>query len=305
MKIEDPFYGRGDTELTLEEMIAKKKELRLTNEMIASLSGVPIGTVQKIFSGETKAPRKLTIDALVRALEHSSNSWKGSIELHESALPYHFERKYPDADGEDRIESRIPGVHKNKERKYTIADYYALPEDRRAELIDGVIYDMTAPSTIHQLILGDLYAKFRECIEAHDMPCDVYLSPCDVRLDRDNYTMVQPDLLVVCAEDDGYYERVEGAPDLVVEILSPSTRRKDMVLKLYKYQNAGVREYWIIDPLHQRVYVHYFEKEDYAPEQYGLDAVIPVGISGGKCSIDFSGVGVSRRRKKALQADRD
>lgn len=266
--------------LTLEEMIERKKELRLTNEMIAALSGVPIGTVQKIFSGETKAPRKLTMDALVRALEHSSDPWNGGMELHESAPAYHFERKY------------------------TVADYYALPEDRRAELIDGVIYDMAAPSTIHQLILGDLYAKFRGCAEEHDMPCDVYLSPCDVRLDRDDYTMVQPDLLVVCAEDDGYYEQVEGAPDLAVEILSPSTRQKDMVLKLYKYQNAGVREYWIVDPLYQRVYVHCFEKADYAPEQYGFDAVIPVGISGGKCSIDFSGIGVSRRKKKAGQEDR-
>jgi len=195
-------------------------------------------------------------------------------------------------------ENDKPGIHRNKNRKYTIEDYYALPEDRRAELIDGVIYDMTAPSNIHQLILGDLYIKFRECAVEHHMPCDVMLSPCDVRLDRDNYTMVQPDLLVVCADEDGEWRRIEGAPDLVVEILSPSTRNKDLVLKLYKYQNAGVREYWIVDPKHRKIYVHYFEREDYAPEQYDFDSVIPVGISGGKCSIDFHGVGASRRRKK-------
>ena len=136
-----------------------------------------------------------------------------------------------------------------EDTRYTIDDYYALPEDRRVELIDGVIYDMTAPSGIHQQILGDLHILFRECADRHGMPCEVLLSPFDVRLDKDNYTMVQPDLLVVCGEYDAAHEiRFEGAPDLVVEILSPSTRSKDQLLKLIKYERAGVREYWIVDP---------------------------------------------------------
>ena len=171
-------------------------------------------------------------------------------------------------------------------------DYYALPDDQRVELIDGVFYDMSAPSAIHQIILGDLYILFRECADRHGMPCHVFLSPFDVRLDRDNYTMVQPDLVIFCHDFDIDMKRYEGAPDLAVEILSPSTRRKDLTLKLFKYEQAGVREYWVVDPKVRKVTVHCFEKEDYHPVQYDFSDQIPIGISNGECVIDFSRVKV-------------
>ena len=260
--------------MTIEEMKKKKTEKGYTNEMLSKLSGVPLGTVQKIMSGETTAPRKLTIDALSKVLgdgpvDYTKVTHTESGVVSETAVAYSAE---------------------GGKKRYTIDDYYAIPDDRRVELIDGVIYDMGAPSLTHQRILGDLFVLFRECAAKHNMPCEVYLSPCDVRLDKDNYTMVQPDLLVICGEYDENGIRYEGAPELVVEILSPSSRSKDMVLKLYKYQNAGVKEYWIIDSKHRTVYVHEFMDEDYAPKQYDFDAEIPVGISGGKCSIDFSKV---------------
>ena len=260
--------------MTIEEMKQKKTEKGYTNEMLSKLSGVPLGTVQKIMSGETTAPRKFTIDALSKVLgeesvEYTKASPSGRSGVSETAVAY-------SADG--------------GKKKYTIDDYYAIPDDRRVELIDGVIYDMEVPSLTHQRILGDLFVLFRTCASEHNMPCEVYLSPCDVRLDKDNYTMVQPDLLVLCGEYDENGIRYEGAPELVIEILSPSSRSKDMVLKLYKYSNAGVKEYWIVDPKHRIVYVHQFSDEDYAPKQYAFDAEIPVGISGGKCSIDFSKV---------------
>ncbi|SFG44611.1 Uma2 family endonuclease [Oribacterium sp. WCC10] len=260
--------------MTIEEMKKKKTEKGYTNEMLSKLSGVPLGTVQKIMSGETTAPRKLTIDALSKVLgdglvDYTKVTYPESGMVSETAVAYSAE---------------------GGKKRYTIDDYYAIPDDRRVELIDGVIYDMGAPSLTHQRILGDLFVLFRECASKHNMPCEVYLSPCDVRLDKDNYTMVQPDLLVICGEYDENGIRYEGAPEMVVEILSPSSRSKDMVLKLYKYQNAGVKEYWIIDSKHRTVYVHEFMDEDYAPKQYDFDAEIPVGISGGKCSIDFSKV---------------
>ena len=247
--------------MTIEEMKALKIERGLTNEMIADASGVPLSTVQKIFSSVTKAPRKQTIDALSSALC-----------------------------GQPQIigEAQVSYGAVRKEELHTIDDYYALPDDQRVELIDGVFYDMGAPALIHQRILTRLHLLFEECIEEHGENCEVWLSPCDVRLDRDNYTMVQPDLLVICGEYDLRAIRFEGAPDLVVEILSPSTRSKDMVLKLYKYQQAGVREYWIIDPKHQKVTVHRFEDEDYDPQYYSFSSSVPIGISGGACSIDFS-----------------
>ncbi len=173
---------------------------------------------------------------------------------------------------------------------HTLEDYYALPDERRVELIDGVFYDMATPAKIHQKILARLFLLFEECVEHSDGKCEVWIAPSDVRLDCDNYTMVQPDLFLICKETDIKEIRFEGAPDLVLEILSPSTRKKDMTLKLQKYSNAGVREYWIVDSKKRTVIVHYFEDEDYSPSIYGFDSTIPINISDGKCSIDFSRV---------------
>ena len=166
-------------------------------------------------------------------------------------------------------------------------DYYALPEDRRAELIDGVFYDMAAPSLRHQSILLSLAIQFRECIKEHHQACEVYIAPCDIRLDKDDYTMVQPDLFVICGEYDRNALCYEGAPDLAIEILSPATRSKDMLLKLFKYHQAGVREYWIVDPKFNKVTVHYFDTEEYDPKQYSFEDIVPIEISGRQCSIDF------------------
>ncbi|MBQ1923982.1 MAG: Uma2 family endonuclease, partial [Lachnospiraceae bacterium] len=204
--------------------------------------------------------------------------------------------------GESGSAYSLSGHEKKKDGEYTLDDYYALPDERRVELIDGTFYDMSAPAVIHQKILGELYILFRECADAHDGQCEVFLSPCDVRLDMDNKTMVQPDLLVICHDYDLDAKRFEGAPDLVLEILSPSTRAKDMLLKLYKYQNAGVREYWIVDPDHERVLVYDFGTDSFYPDQYDFESLIPIHISEGLCSIDFSKV--SRALKKVRSSGR-
>ena len=272
--------------MMLKELKAKKIELGLTSEMISKASGVPISTVEKIFGGTTKAPRKATLEAIERVLLAEASRRPFSY-VSPSELPAGMVREEPAA------------YNASPKKKYTIDDYYALPEDQRMELIDGVFYDMGAPSMTHQKILGELYLLFRECTDQHAQHCEVYFSPCDVRLDRDDYTMVQPDLLVICKEYDSDAIRYEGAPDLTVEILSPSSRSKDMILKLYKYKNAGVREYWVVDPKNRTVIVHHLEDEDYKPEIYGFEATIPIGISGGKCSIDFSRV--LRRLTKSVE----
>ena len=272
--------------MTIEEMKKRKTELGLTNEMLAQASGVPVGTVQKIMSGTTRAPRRLTLEALERVLlGPAAGGDRGSGQ----GFAYDFSA------GDRTCVLREPAGNYTEAvslKKYTLDDYYALPDEKRVELIDGVFYDMSAPSALHQVILGDLYILFRECADRHGMPCHVFLSPFDVRLDRDEFTMVQPDLVIFCHDFDIQMKRYEGAPDLAVEILSPSTRSKDMILKLYKYQNAGVREYWIVDPQKRTVTVHYFEAEDYDPEKYRFDEKIPVHISGGTCTIDFSRVKV-------------
>ena len=176
-------------------------------------------------------------------------------------------------------------------RKYTIEDYYAFEDDIRRELIDGKFYVMEAPSVKHQVILGELFVLFRECAELHDHKCRVLFSPCDVQLDRDMYTMVQPDLFIVCDREEDLDRCVHGAPDLAVEIMSPSSRSRDSVLKLNKYMRAGVREYWLVDPQNETVLVYLRDENGNGEGRYHTYSFkdrIPVAISDGMCEVDFS-----------------
>ena len=296
--------------MTIEELKNKKTTLGLTNEMIAASAGIPLSTVQKIMSGATKAPRKSTlvaIETVLSAEERRRSNMSGIIPDRRKSytyedLPETCGTVMEPAAGYNLAPEKTP-KKKKKDGEYTLDDYYALPDERRVELIDGVFYDMSAPAVIHQKILGELFMLFRECTDAHEGECEVYLSPCDVRLDMDNKTMVQPDLLVICGPYDLGAKRFEGAPDLVLEILSPSTRSKDMLLKLYKYQNAGVKEYWIVDPERETVMVYDFRDDNFYPEKYDFDSVIPVNISNGQCSIDFSRV--NRALKKVRSARKE
>lgn len=245
--------------MTIEEMKTRKKELGYTYEQIAELSGVPLGTVQKIFSGITGSPRYDTLKALEQVFKDDD-----SMYIRETKSTYCAKRQ-----GE-----------------YTLEDYYALPDEQRVELIDGVIYDMGAPTSIHQLLVTELWQKLKEFVSAGKGECMPMISPLDVQLDCDDKTMVQPDVVVVCDRNKILKHCIYGAPNFIIEILSKSTRRKDGVTKLSKYAEAGVREYWTVDPDQKKVVVYNFESEDF-PVIYGFNAKIPVGIFDGKCEIDF------------------
>lgn len=171
----------------------------------------------------------------------------------------------------------------------TLNDYYAIPDGHRAELIDGVIYDMAAPNNLHQQISMEIAAQLHTFIRKRNGKCKVAAAPTDVQLDCDEKTMVQPDLFVVCDRSKILKTHIYGAPDLVIEILSPSTRWRDMNLKLAKYAEAGVREYWLIDPEKKKVVVYDLEREA-LPTVYGFDSLVPVGIFDGMCEIDFKAI---------------
>lgn len=138
-------------------------------------------------------------------------------------------------------------------RQTTFADYLALTDGRRYELIDGELRAMTSPSPRHQEISGELLRQLANFLEGKK--CRVYPAPFDVRLfeqegdaPEDITTVVQPDLLVVCDPSKIDDHGCKGAPDLIIEILSPSTQRHDRLVKLNLYQRAGVKEYWIVSP---------------------------------------------------------
>ena len=256
--------------MTIEDMQKRKKELGYSNEQLSKLSGVPLGTLQKVLGGTTKSPRRSTVLALEAVLKKQGTSYVTDTPapagvLREAAVPYHPDRMGP----------------------YTLEDYYALPDDQRVELIDGYFFAMEAPSALHQKILLLLWKILYECIEEHGCPCEVLAAPFDVQLDKDNKTMVQPDVMIMCNMEDFSNKRHFGAPDFAAEVLSPSSRRKDMFIKLYKYRFAGVREYWIIDPQNRKIQVYDLEHDSFA-KTYCFTDKIPLLISGEKCTVDFS-----------------
>ena len=151
---------------------------------------------------------------------------------------------------------------------------------------DGFFYDMAAPTTIHQSIAGYLYKKFLDHVLEHKGPCYPFISPVDVQLDCDDKTVVQPDVMIVCDRDKYRNGRIFGAPDLIVEVLSPSTREKDMQLKMFKYAHAGVREYWIVDPEIKKIVQYDLENLEF-PVVYSFAQVIPVLIWDSACRIDL------------------
>lgn len=168
----------------------------------------------------------------------------------------------------------------------TVADMEALPEGTRAELIDGVIYDMAAPTIAHQEIVSFLTWKIRDYIYSKNGKCKVFPSPFDVQLDKDDYTLVQPDISVICDKDKlSNGKRCVGAPDWVIEVVSPSTSDQDYSIKLDKYRASGVREYWIINPASERILIYYFEKGGY--QILPIKAAVKSGIYP-DLEIDFS-----------------
>ena len=231
--------------MKIEEMIRRKKERNLTYEQIASMSGVPIGTVQKIFSGATMYPRYDTMLALEQVFVREED-------LKHTDLSFL-------KDDSDLLMFRDSAALRKKDL-LTIADRDMLPDDRRTELIDGVLYDMAAPLVIHQVILAEITIQLAQLIRLHRKKCRVFSAPCDVRLNKDEHTMVQPDIFLLCDLSKIREKEIYGAPDLVMEILSPSTRKKDQILKLYKYADAGVHEYWTVDPDNRLVTVYLLDE---------------------------------------------
>lgn len=163
-----------------------------------------------------------------------------------------------------------------KEKAYTIDDIYALPEGERAELIDGKIYYMAPPNTKHQALVMDLSYQIKDYFKRNNGECDVFPAPFAVFLNENNKNYFEPDISVICDKNKITDEGCNGAPDWIIEIVSPSSKSMDYFTKLFQYRTAGVREYWIVDSIRQRVTVYFFEQE--VVEEYSFGTDIPVGI---------------------------
>lgn len=163
-----------------------------------------------------------------------------------------------------------------QEQTYMVEDIYALPDGERAELMDGNIYYMAPTSRKHQDILFSLSRKIADYIDSKNGGCKIYLAPLAVFLNADDKTYVVPDISVICDSSKLNDKGCVGAPDWIIEIVSPSSRKMDCYKKLFKYHAAGVRNYWIVDPDKRIVTVYDFEHDNM--EEYSFGDDVPVGI---------------------------
>lgn len=176
------------------------------------------------------------------------------------------------------------GLALRKEKHYTYADYLQWPDETRYELIDGEAFLMSpAPLVEHQEVAGEVYYQLRNQLDGQ--PCRPYIAPVDVRLPRKDEadtaidTVVQPDILVVCDPRKIDRRGVRGAPDWVLEVLSPSTAAHDQIAKRRTYERAGVREYWLVHPGDRTLTVYLLDNGQYGrPEIYELKDATPIGV---------------------------
>ena len=272
--------------MTVQEMIEVKEKRGYSIARLSEYSGVPVGTIQKIFQGITKKPRQATLDALEKVLRGEEAVYSGKAFQYENTLGAGHPEMVKEATAAYGA-SAISKASAKKQGEYTLADYYAIPDERRVELIDGVIYDMTAPKPVHQAVVGFFHITIANYIRSQKGKCRVWLSPFDVQLDCDDRTMLEPDLVILC---DGSKMRgfgLYGAPDFVLEVLSNSTRRKDMFLKAGKYENAGVREYWIVDPVNKKLIIYNYMDPNLVPQVFPLQGQKGLAIYDDRLQIDL------------------
>lgn len=276
--------------MTLEEMKRLKQEKGYTMAQLSQYSGVPLGTLQKIFTGETAHPRYATRQAIEKVLSPGQTPEGTSPLAENNQIPvsYCYERDSQETEL-DCIREKAFVYHADYEKQqgeYTVDDYYAWPKEQRVELIDGWIYVLEAPGFVHQRIAGEMLFAINSFIRQNGGDCIPLLSPIDVRLDCDDRTMVQPDLIILCDREKIKRWGVIGAPDFILEILSQSTRRKDCTKKLQKYSDAGVREYWILDP-EKKLLLTYDFIHDNLPCIYPLAGMAELALFDGRLKIDL------------------
>lgn len=248
------------------EMMRECKKLRgFSYQAIAEKSGVPLGTVQKVLGGYSKSPRERTLKKLEQAFLQ---------EMDASALQ------------EDKACCFKDGAAAYAAERLTVEECLKISGDKRVELIDGVIYDMAPPKRMHQRLLMKLALAISSYSESQGGHCEVYPAPFFVRLHADDYTYVEPDISVICDPSKLSEEGCEGAPDWIIEITSPSTKRMDYGIKLFRYRSAGVKLYWIVDPEEKKVTVYHFNSGDEV-QFYTFQDQVEVALAPGFV-IDFA-----------------
>ena len=188
----------------------------------------------------------------------------------------------------------MAGSVKQKQKSYSYADYLTWDDDKRYEIIDGEVFDMTSPSVMHQSISGELFRQMANFFD--NKVCKIFVAPLDVVIakntecDEEIFTVVQPDIMVVCDPKKIEERGIVGAPDLVIEITSPSTAAKDNIRKRALYEKAGVKEFWLVSPTERIVRVYNLGKDGLFGRESIYDDTAQIKIA------QFAGLSIDCRR---------
>lgn len=295
--------------LNIDELRQKKKELKLTTADIAYNVELPVSTVSKIMTGETKNPSYITIEKIhdficreemkTRLIAYIETVSKYLDEhpdedVDQKAFYIEYTKKHPFHDfagGEDR-EKPVEGhsiwenLALDHVHKTTIKDFADLGETRNIELLDGYFIVNQSPKLNHHILVKHIGSIIDRFIEDNRGKCMMFNTGVGVFIDSDEFSCLIPDICVLCDNTKLVSEGIVGAPDWVIEVTSPGTARNDYTKKMHKYMSAGVREYWIVDPDKETVTVH-IEGMPMVTHLYGFDDEIPVYIYDGKLKISM------------------
>lgn len=271
MRLTGEMLAERRTCMNLETLKKRKKELRLTNKDVARLSGVSLGTVNKIFSGATKAPQVDTMQAILGVLKlEEYEFYDGKMERE----PLRAER----------IKGSFPG--RLREPQMTAEDYRMLDKRKQTELIEGKLIRHQSPSWNHQELISGVLCNVRNYIREKGYGCHAICGPIEVQLECVNGdTIVQPDLVMLLGEEQIGLRGLLRAPEFVMEVLSESEQEQEMVVKPDLYMGAGVQEYWLVNLYQRQVIVYWFGnnygREGFQVDTYTFDQKVPMRLLDG------------------------
>ena len=293
--------------MDISELKNRKNKLKLTTHQLAELAGAPYSTVSKIMTGETKNPSYVIIDKIDKALSNEemkirlktyADEWQQHIKEHskEDVDQWEFEKEYRKKHhlSDDPIPYAVSvtdkdydyamEMEKTRGKRVTAEILSMFDEKQKIELLDGRLIFNNSPTLEHQNLVMSIGKKIDRFIDDNHGKCRMINVDVDVRLDEDDYTVLIPDIMVICNPEIIRNDGVWGVPDWVVEVTSPSTKKMDYGRKMHKYLLSGVREYWIVDPQEEKVVV-YTEGELVVAHLYSFEDEIPVYIYDGKLKI--------------------
>ncbi len=296
--------------MDMDELRNRKKRLKLTTAELAVLAELPVGTVSKVMTGETKNPTYVTIEKIERALAHEEmlvrvkayiQALFSYIRSHEDEDidQFKFEKEYrkeheleylpiPYALSAKNLGISSGNLAAYSDLRVNVETLHEIGEERQIELIDGHLIINEMPLVRHQILVRKIGKTIDKFIEENNGDCQVFDVGINVQLDEDDYTVVIPDIAVLCDKSRLNEYGIIGPPDWVIEITSPGTRHIDYRDKLHKYMRAGVREYWVVDLQKEKV-TTYIEGEPMMAYVYDFDSDIPVYVFGGELKINVGG----------------